>query len=100
MLYDIVMIFAYMNMNLPQIYTCPPILNPPPISLPTPSLRLSQSPGFECPASYIKLAWVIYFIYSNIHVSMLFSQTVPPSPSPTESKRLFFTSVSLLLPCM
>ena len=31
---------------------------------------------------------------------MLFSQIIPPSPSPTEFKSLFFTSVSLLLPCM
>ena len=29
---------------------------------------------------------------------MLFSQIIPPSHSPTESKRQFFTSVSLLLP--
>ena len=28
---------------------------------------------------------------------MPFSQNIPPSPSPTESKRLFYTSVSLLL---
>ena len=28
---------------------------------------------------------------------MLFSQIIPPLPSPTESKGLFFTSVSLLL---
>ena len=31
---------------------------------------------------------------------MSFSQIIPPSPSPTESKRLFFTSVSLLLSCI
>ena len=28
---------------------------------------------------------------------MPFSQIIPPFPSPTESKRLFYTSVSLLL---
>ena len=28
---------------------------------------------------------------------MPFSQVIPASPSPTESKRLFYTSVSLLL---
>ena len=32
--------------------------------------------------------------------SMLFSQIIPPSPSPPESKRLFYTSVSLSLSCI
>ena len=31
---------------------------------------------------------------------MPFSQIITPSPSPTESKRLFYTSVSLLLSCI
>ena len=37
------------------------------------------------------------FIHDILHVSMPFSQIFPPSPSPTESIRLFYTSVSLLL---
>jgi len=54
----------------------------PPPSPPHPS-GLSQSIGFECPASCVKLALVIYFIHGNIHVSMLFSYIVPPLPPPT-----------------
>ena len=40
--------------------------------------------------------WSISHI-GNIRVSVLFSQIIPPLPFPTESKILFFTSVSLLL---
>ena len=43
---------------------------------------------------------VIYLTHGNVHVSMLFSQVIPPSPYPTESKSLSFTSVSPFLPCM
>ena len=57
----------------------------------------SQCTRFECPVSCIQPGLVIYFTCGNIHVSMLFSQIIPPSPSPTESKSLFFTSVSALL---
>ena len=76
------------------------ILNRSLASLPIPSLRVSQCTGFECPVSCIKLGLVIYFTYGNIHVSILFSQITPPLPSPTESKSLFFTALSLLLPCI
>ena len=47
-----------------------------------------------------ELGLVICFTYGNIRVSMLFSQIIPPLPSPAASKSLFFTSVSLLLPCI
>ena len=66
----------------------------PPPSPPHPS-GLFQSASFECPASCIELALVVYFTYGNIHDSMLFSHIIPPLPSPTESSILFFISVSL-----
>ena len=47
--------------------------------------------------SCIETGLVIHFTYDNIHVSMPFSHFIPPLPSPTESKRLFYTSVSLSL---
>ncbi|CAN0509169.1 unnamed protein product, partial [Rangifer tarandus platyrhynchus] len=81
----------------PWVYTCPPFLNPLPSPSPSHSSGLSHCSGFECPVSCIKLGLVVYFTYGNIHVSMLFSQIIPLLPSPTESKSLFFTSVSLLL---
>ena len=74
-----------------------PILNPPPPSSPSHPSGLPQRTGFECHVSCIELGLVIYFSYGNIHISILFSHIMPPSPSPTESKSLFFISVSLLL---
>ena len=70
-----------------------------PLPPPSPShpSGLPQCTSFECPVWCIELGLVICFTYGNIHVSMLFSQIIPPSPSPTESRSLLFISVSLLL---
>ena len=84
-------------MNPPQVYTCSPSWTPLPPPSPYHLSGSSQCTSPKHPISCIELGLVIHFIYNIIHVSMPFSQIIPPSPSPTESKRLFYTSVSLLL---
>ena len=90
-------VLPYIDMNQPWVYMCSPSRTP--LSPPSPS---HPSGSYQCtspehPVSCTEPGLVIYFTYDNMHVSMLFSQIIPSSPSPTESKRLFFTSVSLLL---
>ena len=95
--YNIWWFFPYIHMNQPWVY----MRSPSWPSLPPPSSShlsgSSQCTSPEHPVSCIEPGLAICFTYDNIHVSMLFSQIIPPSPSPTESKRLFYTSVSLLL---
>ena len=77
-----------------------PVLKP----LPPPS-PYHPSGSFQCtspkhPVSCIEPGLAIRFLHDIIHVSVPFSQIIPPSPSPTESKRLLYTSVSLWLSCI
>ena len=72
------------------------ILNPPPPPSPYHPSGSSQCTSPNHPVSCIEPGLATRFIHDIIHVSMPFSQKIPP-PSPTESKRLFYTSVSLLL---
>ena len=102
--------FIYFNWRLitlqycigPAIYqhesgcTCAPHPEPPPHT----SLWSSQCTSPKHPVSYTEPGMVIRFTYDIIHVSMPLSQMIPPLPSPTESKRLFYTPVSLLLSCI
>ena len=74
-----------------------PILNPLPPPSPYHTSGSSQCTNPKHPVSCIEPGLAICFLYDIIHVSMPFSQIIPPSASPTESKRLFYTSVSLLL---
>ena len=96
-LYNIVLVLPNIKMNPPQVYMCSPswTLLPPPS--PYPPFGSSQCTSPKHPVSCIEPGLATRFIYDIIHVSVPFSQIIPPSPSPTESKRLFYTSVSLLL---
>ena len=90
----------YIDMNQPWVYMCPPSWNPLLPPSPSHSSGSSQCTGPECPVSCIEPGLEICFTYGNINVSMLFSQIIPTSPSPTESQSLFCTSVSLILFCI
>ena len=96
-LYNIVLVLPNIEMNPPQVYMSSPswTLLPPPS--PYHPSGLSQCTSPKHPVSCIEPGLATPFIYDIIHVSMPFSQIIPPSPSPTVSKRLFYTSVSLLL---
>ena len=72
-------------------------LNAPPTSSPYLPSGSSQCTSPKHPVSCIEPGLAIRFLYDIIRDSMPFSQIIPPSPAPTESKRLFYTSVSLLL---
>ena len=77
-----------------------PIPIPPPTSLSTRFLWVFPVHQAQALVSCIQPGLVICFTIDNIHVSMLFFRNIPPSPSPTESKSLFCTSVSLFLFCI
>ena len=96
-LYIIVLVLPNIKLNPPQVYMCSPswtLLPPPSPYRPSGSSRCTSP---KHPVSCIKPGLATHFIHDSIHVSVPFSQIFPPSPSPTESIRLFYTSVSLLL---
>ena len=95
----------YSNMNQSQVDSCALPLEPPsrlPL-IPLPR-GCHRAPGLsslhqrcELAASYSKFPLPIYSTCGSGYVSMLLSQLVPPSPSPTVSTSLLFVSVSPLL---
>ena len=70
-------------MNPPRVYTCSPSWTPIPPPSPYHPSGLSQCTSPEHPVSCIKPGLAIHFTHDIIHVSMPFSQIIPPSPSPT-----------------
>ena len=61
-----------------------PILNPPPTSLPIPSLWVTQCTSPKFPVSCIEPGLAIHFIYDIIHVLMQFFQITAPPQSPKD----------------
>ena len=95
MLYNIVLVLPYINMNTPWVYTCSQSWTPPPTSLFIPSLWVIpvHQPQASC---ILRQTWT-GDLFLILYMFQCHSPKSSPSPSPTESKRLFYTSVSLLL---
>ena len=72
------------------------ILYPPPTSHPISSLWIIPVHQPKHPVSYIEHRLALHFLHDSIHVSMPFSQIIPPSPSPSEYK---IRSIHLCLFC-
>ena len=68
-------------MNPPLYIPVFPILNPPPSLYPPSGSSQCTSP--KHPVLCIEPGLATHLIYDIIHVSMSFSQIIPPSPSPT-----------------
>ena len=95
LLYNIVLVLPYINMHLPWVYMCSPSRTPSPLP-PIPSLWVIpvHQPQASCILyrtwtgnSFLKWYYTCFNAILPNH---------PPLPHP-ESKRLFYTSVSLLL---
>ena len=97
LLYNTVLVLPYIDMNPPRVYTSSQswIPLPPPTTYHHSGSSSCTSP--KHPVSCIKHRLALCFLHDSIHVSMPFSQIIPPSPSSSESKSLFYTSVSPLL---
>ena len=84
----------YIDMNQPWIYMCSPSWTPPSTSLPITSPWIIPVHQPWALVSCIEPGLVICFTLDNVHVSMLFSQIIPPSPSPSVQKSVLYICVS------
>ena len=97
LLYNTILVLPYIDMNPPRVYMSSQTCIPLPPSTPYHLSGSSPCTSPKHPVSCIKRRLAICFLHDSIHVSMPFSQIIPPSPSPSQSKSPLYTSVSLLL---
>ena len=91
---SILMVFAiHWHESATGIHVCPLSWTPLPPPSPPNASGLSQTTSFGNPLHASNLHWH-HFTYGNVHVSMLFSQIIPPLPSSNESKSVLYIHVS------
>ena len=79
------MVFAIHRTWISHRFTCVPHPEPPSHLPPIPSLCVFPVHQPWAPVSCVQPGLVICFTLDSILVSMLFSQNIPPSPSPTRT---------------
>ena len=94
LLYNIVLVLPYINMNLPRVYTCSQSWTPLPPPSPYYPSGSSQCTSPKLPVSCIEPGLAIHFLCDIIHVSMPFSQIIPHSLSPRVQKTVLYICVS------
>ena len=97
LLYNTVLVLPYTDTNPPRVYLHSQTWTPLPPPIPHHLSGSSPCTSPKHPVSCIEHRLAIRFSHDSIHVSMPFSQIIPPSLSPSESKSPLYTSVSLLL---
>ena len=89
-IYIIVLVLPNIKMNPPQVYMCSPSWTLLPPHSPYHPSGSSQCTSPKHPVPCVEPGLAARFLHDILHVSMSFSQIFPPSPSPTESIRLFY----------
>ena len=86
LLYNIVLVLPYINMNPPRVYTCSPSWTPLPPPSPYHPSGSSQCTSPKLPVSCIKPGLVIHFLYDIIHVQCHSPKSSHPHPFPQSPK--------------
>ena len=86
LLYNIVLVLPYININPPRVYTCSQSWTPLPPPSPYHPSGSSQCTSPKLPVSCIEPGLAIHFLYDIIHVLMPFSQSIPLLPLPQSPK--------------